>query len=360
MNEPKLVAASDSNNGRNNEQDVLINHAAIDVCYEMLCDMLTSSASEVESSANTLSGSFRGISDLSNQQGAVLDRLVQTLSQLEHKGHYITLKDFINMMDENISDTIGKIVEISGNAMSLAFTMEGVVEQLDSIQKFIVQVNKINQKTRMLALNATIEAARAGEAGKGFSVVADEVKQVAKQINNMASEMQAQITNIANTIRNGQDTLGVVAGIDMSANIAARSDLDELMQSLLKQNASVSEIMQQSSLSVKDVSSQISRITVSVQFQDRNSQIIANIVALIKAMRDHEKDPVNNPLPVDPAEALEKISSVITLSAIKQKLFETATSRGLQVHHTGNNQNIFIHEEKSASVNSDDDDIELF
>ena len=262
---------------------------------------------------------------------------------------FIVLYKYIHM--RHINDTIGKVIEISGNAMSLAFTMEGVVEQLDSIQIFINKVNKINQATRMLALNATIEAARAGEAGRAFSVVAQEVKQLATQIDSMAQEMKEQITKISDTLRGGQDTLGAVAGIDMSDNIVARSELENIMHSLLKQNATVSQIMQQSSDSAKELSEQISKVVVSVQFQDRNSQIISNIVALIKAMRDHEKDPLNNPLPADPAQALEKISSVVTLSLIRQKLADVALKRGIGMN---------IPERINSYAMSDDDNIELF
>ena len=137
----------------------------------------------------------------------------------------------------------------------------------------------------------------------------------------------------------------------MSDNIVARSELENIMHSLLKQNATVSQIMQQSSDSAKELSEQISKVVVSVQFQDRNSQIISNIVALIKAMRDHEKDPLNNPLPADPAQALEKISSVVTLSLIRQKLADVALKRGIGMN---------IPERINSYAMSDDDNIELF
>ncbi|MFZ4126199.1 MAG: methyl-accepting chemotaxis protein [Rickettsiales bacterium] len=329
-----------------------INHAAIDVCYEAVCKTLTESAAEVESAATDLSGGFRVLAQSASQQGDVLEKLVQTLSQLEYDGRAITVEEFIHKMSFNINDTIDKIVTISENAMSLAFAMEGVIEQLEGIEKFIQKVNKINNETRMLALNATIEAVRAGEAGRGFAVVADEVKQVSTQIDGMARDMQSQIGSISRTLRTGRETLGKVAGTDMSANISARAELDGLMQALLAQNANVSSIMQDSSKMVREISSHIGRITVSVQFQDRNSQIISNIIALIKAMRDHEKEPLTNPLPTDTAEALEKLGSFMTLSAIRQKLFEVAKTRGLAVHDAVT---------LSASIaNSQEDDVELF
>jgi methyl-accepting chemotaxis protein len=322
-----------------------INHAALDVCYDSLCEILTQSAAQVESSTGDLSMSFTSLAESTSLQAQILGKLVETSSKLEHANGVMTYENFMLIMSESITSTIGKIVTIAENAMELSFVMEGVIEQLAGIEQFLRQVNKINSQTRMLALNATIEAARAGQAGQCFEVVAREVKQVSGQIDEMARGMQVQIGSISQKIQGGQQTLAKVAGIDMSANIRAREEIDGLLEALLRQSNSISSIMQESAESVKGISSKIGGITVSMQFQDRNSQIITNMVALIRAMRDHERDPKRFPLPVDPAEALDKIASVLSLSDMRAQLFAVAKQRGMDV---------------KAPAQASLDDVELF
>jgi hypothetical protein len=55
-------------------------------------------------------------------------------------------------------------------------------------------IQQITNQMKMLALNALIESARAGEQGRGFAVVAQEVRDVGQRIENIARELETQLT----------------------------------------------------------------------------------------------------------------------------------------------------------------------
>lgn len=56
------------------------------------------------------------------------------------------------------------------------------------------RIQQVTGQMRILALNAMIEATRAGEYGRGFSVVAQEVRTVGSEIEGVAKELEAHLT----------------------------------------------------------------------------------------------------------------------------------------------------------------------
>jgi methyl-accepting chemotaxis protein/ferredoxin len=120
----------------------------------------------------------------------------------------------INISLNEISANCGRSTNITVDAEAKAYDTNEIIEQLNTsskqIGKIVGVINDIAEQTNMLALNAAIEAAGAGEAGKGFTVVAGEVKELAKQTAESTEEISQQIDVMQKNMANAVKAMGTI------------------------------------------------------------------------------------------------------------------------------------------------------
>jgi len=179
------------------------------------------SASELQTSAETMSATAAETNSEAEQAGAATDSTLQNVRSVS--GAAADLNSSISEIAQQVTrstDTASRAVE---EAQKTGDVVSGLSTMVNKIGDVLEMINDIAGQTNLLALNATIEASRAGDAGKGFAVVASEVKNLAGQTAKATEEIASHITAVQGAT---SDTVSAMTMIgttisDVNVGIAA-------------------------------------------------------------------------------------------------------------------------------------------
>ena len=109
----------------------------------------------------------------------------------------------------------------------LTSSMNLISKSSNQVAGVLKNIDEIAFHTNILALNAAVEAARAGEAGAGFSVVADEVRSLARRSAEAARNSGSIIEQTLGDVSKGVQLVGHAhaAFKEVSATIASGTQI---------------------------------------------------------------------------------------------------------------------------------------
>lgn len=122
----------------------------------------------------------------------------------------------------SLEETNAGIEEIGTGSQELHSLIDSIVDitkqaekQIKESNEIISLIQNIASQSNLLGLNAAIEAARSGEQGRGFSVVAEEIRKLAKlsdessqKVSKSLSEMVGSMKNILERVNQAQTISG--------------------------------------------------------------------------------------------------------------------------------------------------------
>lgn len=173
-----------------------------------------SQISETESaSAQELVATSEQLAESSNILSARTEESMENLSELSEWEHVVA--ENVEKVENTSKELLGKSVEnekllndlhvINGEVSeSMKITTETAQKLSKAVEEIGVTlklINDISSSTNLLALNASIEAARAGEAGRGFAVVASEVGNLANSTQESLKEVEEVIVRVQNNVK---------------------------------------------------------------------------------------------------------------------------------------------------------------
>jgi methyl-accepting chemotaxis protein len=231
------------------------------------------SREQMETAVNQLSDRFGGIVD---KLDVALHTATQETDAVESGG-----EGLVSVYARSSQD-LSALIAVQQASMS---SMEAMLAKVQGLDRFIAElqemasdVARIAQQTNLLALNAAIEAARAGELGRGFAVVAKEFRMLSNQSGDTGRKIAEKVNVISAAI---VDTCTVVrdsvAAEDNSLE-SAHSTIDRVLADF----KGITEVFQRSSSTLQvesmSIQSEINNALVQLQFQDRVSQIMTQVL----------------------------------------------------------------------------------
>ncbi|MEO9625226.1 MAG: HAMP domain-containing methyl-accepting chemotaxis protein [Qipengyuania citrea] len=180
---------------------------------------VASASSQLETTATSLSivanQSIVSVEDVARRMGdasmgvtsaaSATDQFALSIGEIgKQAGHSATLTASARRSAENADAMMQRL-------SAAAFEVGAVVELIASIA----------DRTNLLALNASIEAARGGEAGRGFTVVANEVKELARQTREATESVAGKIAGMQDSTQTSVQALSEIGDKIREVEIAA-------------------------------------------------------------------------------------------------------------------------------------------
>jgi methyl-accepting chemotaxis protein len=151
----------------------------------------------------------------------------------------------------SLEGALARIAQITGGVQGMNGFVASMSASADRAGEILSMIETLSSETVLLSLNAAIEAAHAGEAGLGFSVIAEEIRELARSTNTATTSVSELVANVTTISADMQSAIEAAAGrtTDVSSSAdrvrsaigALRGAFESSMQHSLEVSAAATE-----------------------------------------------------------------------------------------------------------------------
>jgi methyl-accepting chemotaxis protein len=240
---------------------------------------------DVEANVHGLSERLKSIAGTAREQAATVQDLVASIQAVRLDHEAIPLPEVAASLGDALSGLVNKITVLSSRGASMSTALDGVLGELKSVEASVAQIDKINKQTNLLGSMPRSRRRAPAKRGADFSVVADEVRELAKTVNELSALIRGQISSMSSGLHASHGLLREIAAVERSdESVDTNARIKTIMRCLVEQNARYAGVLQQTAETTERINRDVSAAVVGMQFQDLAKQRLENVNAAIAAV----------------------------------------------------------------------------
>lgn len=176
-----------------------------------------------------------GISEVTGQMEHLtvgLDSVLERTKKAEESSQSVLQE--ANDGGKEIQNAVTSVEAVKTASLEMSHVIEELAISTQKVQQMAESITSIAAQTNLLALNASIESARAGEAGRGFAVVAQEIRALAEESKDSATEINSLIHDIQQKTSLAQSTISDELS-QVKTSVTVANVAQEKFQSILNE-----------------------------------------------------------------------------------------------------------------------------
>ncbi len=238
----------------------------------------------VGEATRTMTTTFLGLKNDAEKLNALIKGAMEGMAGAASKDGSVDVpKETIALM----STFVDSIVETSKASVRIVHAVDDVATEMHSVHKLLSEMKLIAEQTNVLAINASIEAARAGAAGTGFDVVAKEVRNLSKQSNRFAENIELAVRGAKTRLENIRASVHELAARDLNFAIESKARAGAMLEDLSAMNERLHKMLEATSSSMVTHEANVNRGLVALQFEDIVQQTVGQASRRLAVLTAH-------------------------------------------------------------------------